>query len=253
MRYWELMKVFFTPDPGLTYYETRPNGVNFLIPNIGRKRFASEKARRTFLKRVLNTKLPLLNPQNRANQIPQPGLVGRLPEGELKSTLDTVNLTPDEQFDAPIVWATPDQSKANGAWVKDVANAIGLPSTFKTGPYLKVEKDWRKSDYDLMISSIGMSDTDPISAASFLFSPTATNCDFEDGRILKLLNSAKDSSDREVITKTVRKAFQMALEGGIIIPLNYTTNRHYHSPDVDLNIKDPFSESIHIWEIRLKH
>lgn len=252
MRYWELLKVFFTPDPGLTFYETRPNGVNFLIPNIGRKRFASEQARVAFLKRVLKARIPLLKPENRANQIPQPGLVGRLPELELKSVLDHLGQSPDTQFDEPIVWAIPDQLKANGSWVKEVANAIGLPVIFKNGPYLKVEQDWRKSEFDIMISSIGMSDTDPVSAASFLFSPTANYCDYEDGRILKLLNSAKDSTDREFITQTVRKAFQMALEGGLIIPLNYTTNRHYHSPEVELNIKDPFSESIHIWEVRLK-
>ena len=113
--------------------------------------------------------------------------------------------------------------------------------------------NWEQSEYDLMISSIGMSDTDPISGATFLFSPSGVNLDAKDGNLLKILNSAKHLVEKTEITSKIREVFKLAIEEGLIFPISYTTNIHYYSKTVSLNISDPFSESIRIWQVRLNN
>ncbi|NUM58518.1 MAG: hypothetical protein HUU56_07795 [Bdellovibrionaceae bacterium] len=72
--------------------------------------------------------------------------------------------------------------------------------------------NWEQSEYDLMISSIGMSDTDTISGATFLFSPSVANLDNKDGNLLKILNSAKYSVEKTVTTSKIREVFKLAIE-----------------------------------------
>jgi ABC-type oligopeptide transport system substrate-binding subunit len=252
MRYWDEVKLFTTKDPGLTYYQTRPNGIGFLVPNPKSKVLQSPEARVTLLRRALKANFNLLVPANRAKQIPQPGLSGRLGEAEYAELMEEIAKVPEHKFTEPITWVQPAGVGENLEWNESLAKEIGLPYRMKKGTGSPMDPQWLKGDYDLMVGSIGMSDTDPISGATFLFSPTAANLDLPDGRILKLLNSAKDTSDRESIVKAVRGAFRLALRYGQLIPITYTVNRHYYSDSVLLNITDPFSESIRIWEVRLK-
>ncbi len=253
IRFWELLKIFDKTSSTLNYYETRPNGVNFLIPNLKSKVFNSKNARITLFNRLNKAKLDILIKNNRADQIPQPGLSGRLPVDEFDQLINQLGSTPDVTFSEPIKWLLPIGPEVNSNWLKNLAQSIAIPYTFVEGGGLSISKHLHDNAHDIAITSIGMSDTDPISGASFLFSPTALGQDLPDGRILKILNSAKETTDREEITKAVRLAFKTALEEALIIPINYVTNRHYFSKGVELNIQDPYSESIRIWEVRLKN
>lgn len=252
VRYWDFLKLFSTKDPGLFFYETRPNGVAFVLPNLQSDVLKEKRARLTLLKRVLRKKPELIQEKMRANQIAQPGLSGRLMDEDLKPVLESIESEPDFDFRRTLVWAAPQDAEFNKAWIEKIATAMGVPYEVRTGPTYPTDPQWTTSSFDLIIGSIGMSDTDPISGATFLFSPSGIHADLPDGVILKRLNSGKESSDRSVIVKSVRDAFRMALENGVIIPLSYVANRHYYSDGVQLNIQDPFAESVRIWEVRLK-
>lgn len=254
VRYWEMFKIF-TKDSSvkLDFYETRPNGITFLILNSESGVFNYKQARITLLKRILNSKIELLNDNLRAFQIAQPGLSGKLSQSELTLLINKINSEVDYIFNKPIRWLIPNGPGENSEWVNSIAINSELPFEKIEGKYSDAaNSNWKKGNFDIAVLSVGMSDTDPVSGASFLFSPAALGQDLEDGKILKLLNSAKLIVDRKIITEKVKESFRLAMEEGLIVPISYVTNRHFHSKNVSLNINDPYSESIRIWEVRVK-
>jgi ABC-type transport system substrate-binding protein len=256
IRYWDLQKIFYDVafhKQDVLHYETKINGVSFIIPNLHSAEFKNKDARLQLAKNILNSKLLLLDEGKRAYQIAQPGLVGRMSEDELKISLDKIKLNPQYNFIKPLKWLIPVEQGENTDWFLDVAEKSNIKFERIDGKYFDVfnKKMRNNSEYDVALTSIGMADNDPISGATFLFSKNGLGQDFHDQKILNILNSTKATSDSKEITYRIKNAFKTALEEGIIIPISYVTNRHYYSKNVKLNIIDPFSESVQIWQIRL--
>ncbi len=239
-----------TPEEGVQFFETRHNGLSYLLLNARGKHFRSREARRAFAKRVLLSEIALPHNLTRAFQIPQPGLVGRVPEEQESKIRKDLLSSPDVEFEGDVrvpVAQTPDM---NIEWQTKFAHSVGLAVQPTEKRFFARAQEWKSGEFDVLFLSLGMSDEDPISGASFMFSPGGLNADFEDGRIMKSLNAAKSSKDAEVISLAVRAAFRTALEEAFVVPLFYTRNRHYHSENLQLNISDPYSESVQIWKVR---
>lgn len=248
LRYWEAWKIFGKTENDLLYYQTKPNGISFIVPNLKSKVYKNKEARLKLAKTVLNTSIPLLLPNNKANQIAQPGMTGRIDQQEINDYFNKIEHNVSKQ---EVTLAVPNNPELNFDWYKQVASVLSPTIKVVRGGSSILADDWLNGQYDLFITSIGMSDTDPISSASFLFSPNGARIDIDNGKIMKILNAAKHSQNPEVITNAVRSAFRLALFEGLIIPLSYTVNRHYYSKDVQLNITDPFAEAVKIWEVRI--
>jgi hypothetical protein len=249
----ETSAISWTNLDGISFYKTKPNSTVFLIPNINRDRFKTVESRVSFLKHLLRKKIPLLDGNSRAHQMLEPGFPGRMLDSEMDEVLLKIDSSPDVKVNDTTVWALPTEVTASRSWIQELAKSIELPHKFIEGPYQVYSDLWSKGQHDVLVAIVGLSDTDPISGATFLFAPTAGGLDFPDGRILNLLNSAKGTIDRKVIVETVHKAFRMAIEGGLMFPLSYVSNHYYYSNGVKLNIKDQYSESIKIWDIRLEN
>jgi ABC-type transport system substrate-binding protein len=256
MRFWPRNPLFRdggTADAAsLPYFETKPNGVAFILPNRHGKLFADARARQALLKAAFNADLALARPGLRARQIAQPGLSGRLSADEERAGQDKIAAYPGYEFKSPIRWAIPQGAYEDGAWARNVVRNLGLPSSTEDRTIYPSAKEWQAGEYDATFLGVGMSDTDPISGATFLFAPTGADADLPDHSILAGLNQAKDNVDRAKITAATKQAFATALDAALIVPLHYIVNRHYHSPRLSLNIQDTFSESINIWEVRVQ-
>ncbi len=253
VRYWDMLKIFDTQETSIQFYETKPNGIAYIEANPQTGRLDSRKKRRTILKRLFSTKIPLNSPSLRAFQIAQPGLSGKMNENEISEFKKQLNSETESSIQFPLRWHIQNGPSDNPEWVKEIARATADAVEFvessepdRHGP----EKE--RKNFDLGIFSVGMSDTDPISGATFLFSPDGCGIDLPDGKILSILNSAKQSTDRTMITTAVKSAFRLAMDEALIMPISYVTNRHYYSDEVELNIQDPFAESVRIWEVRIK-
>jgi hypothetical protein len=190
--YTNFLKIFGTSTQSIPFYETKPTGIAFAVPNIYNGIFREKSARITFLRKVLETNFPLLDPRSKADQIAQPGLSGRLTKDELESLMEELKNVPLHPFRAPIRYAFPSDAKIHRQWFKNFANAVGIPDTTLDVPLTAVGLQSRQHEFDVSFANVGMSDTDPISGATFLFSPTASNLDLPDGRILKILNYLED-------------------------------------------------------------
>lgn len=251
VRYSNLYKIFDSDLGSPKFYETRPNSLIFLSFNPYSKSPLSKEQRLTITKKIFTSNLDAITSCTRAYQVALPGMSGKMEESELSETKLKITSMDDAKFKKPIKWLIPSGKGENGPWVREIAKKIALPSTYENGPIFPVDSRWKKGEFDVMISGVGMSDTDPISGATFLFAKAGNNLDTPDGKVLSKLNSAKQTINPVEITRAVRESFKLALEEGLITPICYTTNRHYHSKNVQLNIRDPFAESIRIWEVRL--
>ncbi len=250
VRYWNRNPIFSRPS-SVAFYETKPNGVSYILPNQNSEIFSHKSARVELLKRVLSADIELLKPELRAKQIAQPGLSGRLSIEDEKDLLSSISNSPGYKFPRELRWAIPAGAHENHPWLESVIASTGLQSKSTEKTVYPWHDDWKAGKFDATFFGVGMSDTDPISSSSFLFTPKGGDADLPNGEILNLLNGAKQTTDRALVSSIIRKAFRTALENGTIIPLHYIVNRHYHSRDVRLNINDPFTESVRIWEVRL--
>lgn len=241
-----------SPESGIKYYQTRPNGVAFIQLNPRSDMFNSTENRRAFEKTVLNSKMDMIAGLTRAVQIPQPGLVGRMDDIDESKLLDELKKAKSLQPSRDIVMAISDKPDNNSNWQMAYATSLGYPMHFINRYIRPTHVEWLNGKVDAIFLSVGMSDTDPVSGATYIFSTEGANADLLDGSIMNLLNSAKKTKDSAVIANTVRNAFKVALSEGLVIPLFYTANRHYFSQDVILNITDPFAESVQIWNVRAK-
>ncbi len=252
LRYWDMIKFYEKAHSKPSFYETRPNGISFIVanpksPNLNRK------IRRKILKTLFSIEVPLNSPTLRAYQIAQPGLSGKMSELEIKDFKNELADGENDMIKTPLKWHLQNDLGDNANWIKTVAKLLTPnPEFIETKDPGRHGPQKGKMNFDLGIFSVGMSDTDPISGATFLFSPMGMGVDLPNGEILKILNSAKQSTDRSEITNAVKAAFQMAMDEALIMPISYVTNRHYYSDEVELNIQDPFAESVRIWEVRIK-
>lgn len=252
LRYSNVLKLFSTPDAGLKYYQTKPNGVGFIEFNRRSPLFADKRARQTILRKIFASQFPLLLSELRAYQIPQPGLTGRISIEEENREREQIQGFQESHFNRPIKWSIPGKPEENSAWHEKLVHSLGVPVEFVRGTVFAMDKRWKNGDVDATFLAIGMSDTDPISSASFLFSPSGSDADLEDGRLMKILNSAKLTTDPSVISEKIRRVFVEALEQATVVPLYYVVNRHFYSDDVELNISDPYAEQIQITKVRIR-
>ncbi len=246
-------KIAATKEDGISFFETRHNGVGFFQLNTNSDRFRSREARRAFARRVLSSPISLPDNVTKAFQIPQPGLVGRVPSEEEEKIRQAFLAAPDVGLNGEIRIPITLSADVNVDWETKYAQSLGLSVQTEKQSIFPHSPEWKSGKYDLIFLSLGMSDEDPISGASFMFSHEGMKADFEDGRIMKSLNAAKSSKDGEVISLAVRAAFRTALEEAFVVPLFYTRNRHYYSGNLQLNISDPYSESVQIWKVRTGH
>lgn len=255
LRYWDLMKlVEELPVSNIPYYQTRPNGISFLAVNLRNGPLTKVAIRKQLLKNMFDSNINLIDPTMRAFQIAQPGLSGKMDSEEQARVQKSILSVPSQNDLPSLRWLIPNGPGENSAWVEGLANASKFPLTLVYDTYAAAtDKSQRLDRFDVALLSVGMSDTDPISGASFLFSPKALGQDFADGRILRILNEAKATNDPLVIQESVKNAFRLSLEDGQIIPICYVYNRHYHSAGIDLDIKDPYSESTRIWDVRIEN
>lgn len=247
----EIHRLIHTRNPGIKFVNSKYNGIFFLMFNLNSPIFRSEKARKYIAKRILETEIPLSNPDSRAFQIPQPGLTGRLEHEQLDEVLTGLRQASDYEFDRPLTWRVSNKSLYRREWVENLARAIGIPSSFVEGSLYDKSGDWASGKIDMQLQFLGMSETDPISSASFLFSPSGAGLDLSDGQILKMLNSAKHTADPRKIDTVVKQAFRLALEHALVVPIHYSRYRHFHSNNVRLNIEDVFDEIVHIESVRV--
>ncbi|MGZ3723087.1 MAG: ABC transporter substrate-binding protein, partial [Bdellovibrionales bacterium] len=148
VRYTEQNKLFFTPDPGLAFYETRPNGICFLMPNLKSAVLKSRDARLAILKNIRSAVFPTLRKDSRADQIPQPGLSGRLSSEDFAKLVERTEKSAAHKFERPVVWLQSTAAGANPDLVASVAKAAGVPFTLKPGPDNPLREEWKKGDYD---------------------------------------------------------------------------------------------------------
>lgn len=252
LRYWDYAAVFDDAPPHGNFYQTRPNGVAMLLPNLSVKSvFHDRAARQAFLAKLCKAQINLLNAGLRADQLAQPGLIGRLDEqslGKIRLSLDAAEF----KFTRPVRISVPKKPSVNSAWLESVMSGVGIAYEIVDGPDNPWAPSWKNGEFDLLFGGVGMSDTDPISGATFIFSPEGAGQDVLDGRILSLLNEAKGTTNPVLVGAAIRKAFSMAMEEAVVFPIHYLVNRHYFS-SVKLNISDPFSESVRIWDVTVEN
>ena len=151
----------------------------------------------------------------------------------------------------PVVWSVPSKPEDDTEWHTKIVKNLGFEFKLGKGSVLPIDEEWKTSGVDATFRTIGMSDTDPISSASYLFTNKSGKADLPDGRILKILNDAKGTTNPDEVALSIRKAFFTALENATVIPLYYVSNRHYHSKCIELNISDPFAEQVDLRNVRI--
>ena|GEM_PF-4535408 len=251
LRYSNVLKMFSTADSNLKYYQTKPNGVGYIELNRRSSVFSNKAARQTILKKAFSSGFSLLLPELRAFQIPQPGLTGRISLDEEKKRRDQIQNLQETEFGRPIKWSIPSKPEEDSAWHETLVRSLNVPIDLLHETVFPMDKRWKNGEVDAAFLSVGMSDMDPVSSSTFLFSPSGSDADLEDGRLMKELNSAKLSTDPVVISEKIRNVFIEALDQAIIVPLYYVVNRHYYSDQVQLNISDPYAEQVQITKVRL--
>ena len=252
VRHWPFTKLFHSPVGGqLEFYETRTNGIGFVALNQNSPIFNTLEMRRTVFWNHLNSNFNT-GGALRAFQIPQPGMIGYADEKSLPFHSFSQSLTPQQKEGFRIRFAIPNGDYVASAWLKALGNTL-FPGyvDFVDGPTIAAGEKWDTGEIDAVFCGVGMSDTDPISGASFLFSKHGANLDLPSGDVLSILNSGKALVDPEAVRSTVAHAFRTAESQALLIPVLYLKNRHYHSQGVQLNISDPFAESVQIWNVRL--
>ena len=254
IRYSNEFKLYKTQEVGTPFYQTKYNGVSYIQLNqLGL--FSDRNKRRTFLRKVMGLNLDLLDKNARADQIPQPGLSGRISRDEVEKLMADLN---KDEFSSDDMGLVKISVPANTYQDEDFYNKIIKDTGFKTeiirGTIYPMEDEWNRVACDAVFLTVGMSDTDPISAATFLFSEKADNADLPDKRIIKILNNAKQYTDSTKISLAIQNAFKTSFTEATLIPLFYVSNRHYHSRNLELNMKDsdPYAEEVKISAIRSK-
>ncbi len=191
-------------------------------------------------------------PVKRAYQIALPGMTGRMSEKEEASF--RTNITSEDHLrEKQLTCALPTRGDLDTEWHRNYLQSLGVNCTFYTQKHITPhDPAWKNGEIDLLFSFVGMSDADPISSATFLFSPEGSDADLPSQDVLKILNTAKGSIDKNIIWTAVHNAFALALDEGLLIPWYYACTRHFHSKNVDLNIKDIFTERTIVSDIRIK-
>jgi ABC-type transport system substrate-binding protein len=254
IRYWPYWKINnnWSADSS-SFYETKPNGIAFIMPNLRSPFFKDRENRRKLFKLRLLAQIHNISENLLAHQIAQPGMRGVITEKEVEKIISSIkaeNIS-NEFLNHPLTWCLPNENIVNKEWIVQLVKSLGLKKVhFEYGIANPWHEKWKKGECDLMFGAVGMSDTDPLSGASFLFSPQGANQDSENANALKIINSVKKESDPKEITHALQIAFTKALLEALVVPIHYTVNRHIYSKKLNLNISDPFAESIFAHKIR---
>jgi MarR-like DNA-binding transcriptional regulator SgrR of sgrS sRNA len=251
LRFWN-RDVRVKESVAIPYLQTQQNGLAYLLINHRYGIFRDRNLRLSFAKAILGAQLPLLEPSSRAHQIAQPGLSGRIQESEERDLLQIIGNAGNRTAPVPIKWRLPSGPNEDKEWLKLVVQASKQPAEFSYGEVWPWSSEWKKGQVDVAFAGVGMSESDPISSATFLFSPNGNDSDFSDYRLLRKLNGVKGSRERELVSQTIRDVFKVALKEGLIVPLHFIASRIYYSDGIELNMDDPFMESPRIWNVRIK-
>ena len=237
---------------GINSYD-KPNGLGYIQLNQFGSVFSNIENRRMIQKRLFSLDIFLTTGLDRAYQIPQPALVGRMNNIELSAYLEKIRNIGEQKVLSPIKWSIPYGPEINVTWHKKIVELLDIKEDIIKHRVYPTSSEWQDGKIDATFLEVGMSDSDPISSATFIFSPAAGNGDTADGKIMKILNDAKGLNKREV-SQVLRKVYEIALDDATIIPLYYTRNRYIYTDDLDLNLagSDPFAEQLKVQRLQLR-